>query len=497
MSKKKIKLTAEDGTDVEFIDDGDPKSGAMKEVYFSPDKSYVVAFYRQKQDFRAIERLQKIVGDYRENLLNGSNGDYWKELFCWPTKMVTWNDRTGIVVPTYNKKYFFQSGPRQGKEKEGKWFASAFLCNRFLTKQEKGNWFLRFKMCIKMARAVRRMHAVGLSHSDLSFKNVLVDPETGSACVIDIDGLVVPGKYPPDVVGTPDFIAPEVMETKTLALDDPNRHLPNRETDLHALAVLIYMYLFQRHPLKGKKVNSMDETLDEELSMGKKALFIEHPTDRSNRPDLAQVSKFDLPQGDVEKRPYTLAGPYLKPLFDRAFIAGLHDPKKRPTALEWEEALIKTVDLMQPCTNPNCEEGWYVFNNKMRPQCPFCGHQYKGILPVLDLYYSPRNDKDFQPENHRLMVYDQQCLYKWHINRNIVPNEKLKPEDAKSVGDFQIVNGKWVLINRSLDSMFVIEHGGNKRQIPKNSYVELKEGLNVLFTTEPGGRLAHVTLSNI
>ncbi|MDQ9815927.1 lipopolysaccharide kinase InaA family protein, partial [Acinetobacter pittii] len=78
-------------------------------------------------------------------------------------------------------------------------------------------------MCLKIARAVRRMHAAGLAHSDLSYKNVLVDPSTGSACVIDCDGLVVPGKYPPDVVGTPDFIAPEVLETKSLKLDDPNK----------------------------------------------------------------------------------------------------------------------------------------------------------------------------------------------------------------------------------------------------------------------------------
>lgn len=38
------------------------------------------------------------------------------------------------------------------------------------------------------------MHAAGLAHSDLSYKNVLIDPVTGSACVIDVDGLVVPGK---------------------------------------------------------------------------------------------------------------------------------------------------------------------------------------------------------------------------------------------------------------------------------------------------------------
>ncbi|MCS3208722.1 hypothetical protein NXX20_10585 [Bacteroides stercoris] len=142
---------------------------------------------------------------------------------------------------------------------------------------------------MKIARAVRRMHAAGLAHSDLSYKNVLVDPSTGSACVIDCDGLVVPGKYPPDVVGTPDFIAPEVLETKSLKLDDPNKKLPCIQTDRHALAVLIYMYLLYRHPLRGGKVNDLDAAKDEELSMGKMALFIEHPTDKSNRPKVQNL----------------------------------------------------------------------------------------------------------------------------------------------------------------------------------------------------------------
>ena len=31
-------------------------------------------------------------------------------------------------------------------------------------------------------------------------------------------------------------------------------------------------------------------------------------------------------------------------MFDRAFIDGLHNPMNRPTANEWEEALLKTTD---------------------------------------------------------------------------------------------------------------------------------------------------------
>lgn len=86
----------------------------------------------------------------------------------------------------------------------------------------------------------------------LSYKNVLVDPTKGNACVIDVDGLVVPGKYPPDVVGTPDFIAPEVVMTSHLT-GMAKTKLPNISTDRHALSVLLYMYLLYRHPLRGGK----------------------------------------------------------------------------------------------------------------------------------------------------------------------------------------------------------------------------------------------------
>ena len=95
---------------------------------------------------------------------------------------------------------------------------------------------------------------------------------------------MVPGLYPPDVIGTADFIAPEVLATKHMSKTDPLRKLPNRLTDLHALAVLIYMYLFYRHPLRGGKYFGPLESEDEDLLlMGEKALFVEHPTDHSNR----------------------------------------------------------------------------------------------------------------------------------------------------------------------------------------------------------------------
>lgn len=499
---KIITLTANDGSTVQFVNEV-KGSGAMKDVYFSPDKSYVVGFFRDKQDAIAKARLEDITGKYREKVFNQVGGKYWEDFFCWPTKIVEWEGKTGIVCPTYQSKYFFKGGRFDGQEKQGKWFASAKLMNKFIEPDQKGTFLTHMNMCLKIARAVRRMHAAGLAHSDLSYKNVLVDPLSSSASIIDIDGLVVPGKYPPDVMGTPDFVAPEVLETRGEPLIDPatkqintKKNLPSRLTDEHALAVLIYMYLLNRHPLRGGRVCDLDPAKDEELSMGKMALFVEHPTDKSNRPKVAQMAPSELPQGDVSKRPYTICGPYLKPLFDRAFITGLHKPDLRPTANEWEDALVRTTDLMIPCPNKQgCEAKWFVFDNTTKPRCPFCGAEYHGQLPILNLYYSHKAGS-FHPENQRLMVYDRQSLYMWHVNRNVAPNEKILEEHKKPVGDFHFHHGKWILINRKLNNMWDVTDPGNHKQVQIGEYVELTEGRQILLDKDVahGGRLIIVQL---
>lgn len=493
-----ITLKASDGSTVQFVDKiiG---SGGMKDVYFSPDKSYVIGFFRDKQDFNAKDRLQTITGIYRHRIFAQKGGEYWQDLFCWPTKMVEYNGKLGLVCPTYQSQFFFKYGSVnndflgiKGKEKEGKWFASAKNQNRFLAPEERGDWFKYLQICIKVSRAVKRMHAAGLAHSDLSYKNVLIDPTTGSAAIIDIDGLVVPGKFAPDVLGTPDFIAPEVIMTQHLKITDPNKKLPSILTDRHALAVMIYMYLLYRHPLRGGKVNALEASKDEELSMGAKALFIEHPTDISNRVKSEQLQASQVPQADPSKIPYTVCGPYLKQLFDRAFIEGLHHPNSRPTANEWEDALLKTVDLIQPCQNSGCWYKWFVFDNTIKPKCPFCGTEYKGQLPILNLY-SSRQEGAFNPDNYRLMVYNNQYLYPWHVNRNIWPNERISEEDKKPVGYFVFHQNKWLLINQRLTDL---EDKTENKKIEIGDAVELTNNKQILLSKEDGGRLVIVQMVN-
>lgn len=502
----RISVKADSGRIYEYVWKEVPSSGAMKDVYFSPDKSYVIAFFKSPQDANSIDRLKNLVSTYRTGIFSGPGGDYWKKIYCWPSDIVREGDKLGIVVPAYHKEFFFKFGSKtqtidlKHGEKEGKWFTNPWhrYCN--LDDREIGDWHSYFDICLLLARGVRRMHMAGLAHSDLSYKNVLVDPVSHSASIIDIDGLVVPGKYPPDVAGTPDFIAPEVYATMHLPKTDPARRMPCGNTDLHALAVLIYMYLLCRHPLDGKKIWDMnDEQRDKTLAFGSKAVFIEDPTNKINRYSTDWVKKnqpksrlpYMLPWMDLDKLPYTILGPYLKDLFDRAFVAGLHDPSQRPKAFEWEEGLIQTMDLMLPCQNIKCRQKWFVFDNSAsNPRCPFCGSLYKIPLPVLNLYN--RGSTSYKPTGMRVMVYNGTRLYLWHVNPRIARNEKLTEEQKRAIACFQFYQNRWYLRNERAKEMMNLQ---DKSLIPLGGIVELKDGVQIRLDGDES-RMIHVQMVN-
>lgn len=492
-----VRLTALDGTPIEFLD-AVRASGGMKDVYFHPARHYAVAFFRETLPPHARDRLEAIAGRYREGVFQQEGGAYWEPLYRWPQHVLEVNGHLGVVVPFYAPEFFFEHGSVnddflriRGREKEGKWFASPGNQVRYLDMRERGDWRNYLRICLLISRAVRRMHSAGLAHSDLSYKNVLIDPVKARACIIDLDGLVVPGKYPPDVVGTPDFIAPEVVATTHLPMGDAGRALPNRHTDLHALAVLIYQYLLLRHPLRGSKVHDSDPHIDETLAMGERALFIEHPDDGTNRIHIDELREFERPWRDTSALPYTITGPHLAPLFERAFIHALHTPTARPGADEWEHALLRTEDLLLPCDNPACTPRWFVYDNSRTPTCPFCHRPRTGTVPVLNLY-TARAGTSFKPDNHRLAVYDGLTLHRWHVDKSVVPNERLDDAGRRPVGRFQRQDGEWHLINDELDGLIV---AGENTPVPRGGKVALRDGTQLVVKHAETARLMLVQMA--
>ncbi len=464
-----------DGKRIEYIPD-QIGEGGMKRVYFTADKSSVVCFFKDEStstDPHRLQRLQAIVGDYNPTS-NDQTGGYFRDLFCWPTGVIV-QPRIGVLAPTYPSTFIFDSGRFKGKEKEGLWFCKPKL-RKMLTSTELGSWINYLQICLLIAQAIRRMHAAGLAHSDLSPKNVLVDPPNHRCAVIDVDALVVPGKYDADVLGTPGYIAPEVL--RTMNMSGGQRVFPSTRTDQHAMAVLFYQYLLRRHPLEGPKVNSASSTEEDIfLSMGEKALFIENPHDTSNH--WSQGKDWPNLEPTLDR-----LGPYLTKVFLKAFVDGLHNPAARPSAFEWEDALGKTLDLVIPCQNPNCAEKWFVYIEGERPRCPWCGTASQNSLPLLDFYYAPRPGQ-FRSESHLLVGWDKRTIHQWHVYQNRRLNEL---SDKSMLATIRYHQGQWLLGNVALDSL--VSPSGSP--VPRKQYRKLNEDDEILLTKEDRGRLVKV-----
>ncbi len=448
----------------------DQKIGEGTEKIFFPTEreDLVIGFYRDEEGIRDPERLKRLrlILDQYNPTLDPKNGDFWKDHFCWPIAIVT-SPEMGILCPRFPDKYYFSDS--RG-EKKGRWFTSKRL-TLTLPADERGDLRTRIQIGRHLARAVGRMHAAGLAHSDLSGNNILMAPRSSACILIDIDSLVVRGIFPPKVLGTRGYIAPEVMATSLLPLGHREKQLPDIRTDLHSLTVILYQLLLMRHPLEGKKIHSDDPEEDDRLMFGEKALFIEHPHDASNRPD------------DLDVRLDRL-GPYLSPLFTRAFTEGLTDPYLRPTAYEWVDALTLTLDILHPCRNPDCWHQWFACRRGLSLMCPFCGWKPEDPILLMHLFRGFKQGQYISDERY-LTLWDRRELHEWHGRLDVSPPQGLSG-GSEAVGAFFLENGKWRFENRGREKM----RSSSGKSILPGRRAEIVEGTSMQLHDPPQGRLA-------
>ncbi len=469
----RVRLT--DGSAIDF-DPRDPAgTGAEKTAFFTPDRSRVVLFFLAPLTDREArgQRLRALLGP--RNLTLGPRGAYWADYFLWPTGMIDGDPALskeflrayrlvdppmGLVANSYPPEFFFRDRTGHQRVKDGKWFTGN-KARRMLPPEERGDLAGYLRVCLAMTRAVRRMHFSGLAHADLSNKNVLIDPRRGSARLLDLDSLVVPGFAPPSVLGTPGYIAPEVLA---------GHGSPNIETDRHALAVLLYETLLVRHPLRGSRIHAADPEEDERLSLGERAIFVEDGRDPSNRL---------RPPPPV---PYTSLGPHLGTLFRRAFGEGLRQPAARPAADEWERALYKTFDLLYPVPEGG---DWMILAPGMPLRSPYTHQPLIAPVPYA-AFHRERADTpgEYRAEERGLTVYANRRLLPWQRRARLWPDENVASKEEQGVFDF--ADNRWTFRNTSDEPMQVI--GGER--LERGGQVEITAGLRLRLSLAEDGLLA-------
>jgi serine/threonine protein kinase len=192
--------------------------------------------------------------------------------------------------------------------------------------------------CANLPDAFLQLHAKGWCYRDISLGNMFFDPKNGDILICDNDNVGVNGS-PTTILGTPRFMAPEVVRRETY---------PSTATDLFSLAVMLFIVLMNNHPLDGSKeyaIHCFDLHAMEQL-YGTDPLFIFDPNDKSNAP----VPGYH----DNALTFWAIYPSFIKELFTQSFTGGLRDPANgRVRETDWRTQMCRLRDSIFHCSCGN------------------------------------------------------------------------------------------------------------------------------------------------
>ncbi|MGW5278154.1 protein kinase domain-containing protein [Streptomyces collinus] len=302
------RLPAENGDGVEVV--GLLGAGGQGEVYRvrTPDGERALKWYYPTC---ATGAQQAIV---RELVAR----DFADDRFLWPE----------AYVPEHRGSFGYLMGVRPDRFKG----LPALFRRQLRTSQR-----ALLTACLYTVEAYQALHSRGIAYRDISWGNIFFDPATGDVLVCDNDNAVVEGDAT-GISGTMEFMAPELVR------GDPGAS-PGVQSDLHSLAVLLFMLLMNHHPLKGRRelgIHCLDEAAERKL-YGRDPLFVFDPADDSNAPDPMEhatvLATWDAAAGRLQE------------LFRRSFTVGLRDPAARVRESEWRDALRAVLDSVVECAS--------------------------------------------------------------------------------------------------------------------------------------------------
>lgn len=275
-----------------------------------------------------------------------------------------------------------------------------------------------------------QLHVNGLCYRDISFGNIFFDPNSGEALICDNDNVAVDGETKAGVLGTPRFMAPEVVRGEAL---------PSTQTDLFSLAVLLFYIFMVHHPLEGARESSI-RCLDLPAMTrlyGDDPLFIFDPHDPSNAPVAGRH--------DNAVAFWPLYPAFLRELFTRAFTDGLRDPLNgRVRESEWRSAMVRLRDSIVYCGACGAES--FYDPEALRAAGGQPGHCW-ACKAALQLPPRIRLGRNVVVLNHDTQLFphhvDDQRLY--DFSRPVAAVSR-NPADPSMWGLRNVSDEKWVVV---------------------------------------------------
>ena len=193
------------------------------------------------------------------------------------------------------------------------------------------------KACLNLANSFAQLHLRGLCYKDVSINNFFFHPSSGDICIIDIDNICYDSAYDysSNVLGTPRFMAPEIVEGNSK---------PSIYTDYHSLAVLLFYLLLRGNPFEGCRETNIRifDAAAQKFLYGSSSVYIYDLNDDTNRPD-PDVHRSCIFMSNIIPES-------IMATFDTAFTTGLHEPSLRVPDSKWSLELGKVIDSLTHCT---------------------------------------------------------------------------------------------------------------------------------------------------
>jgi serine/threonine protein kinase len=461
MKNQKATIICSDGTI--FFAELSSEEWTSAEFYQS-DSFFIKVFFEDDLLERGEDSLEKRRIHYEhliERLSSIRQDPYWSSLINCPfytVQTVNGKEAIGVVMkyvrdqrPLKNISSFFSSNKYKQPTKDNEQI-------------EYGWWIGRVALALKLVRIISYFERIGLNHNDISKRNILVDSYRGKLTLIDMDSVSTESMKWFELLLTEDFAAPELYS-------DTEDCANTIQSDRHSLAVLIYMLLLPKHPLRAKYESYEDSDTSKEMR------FIEFPP---NRP-----GGIDDDNNDNQFISMITLGQQMTALFNRAFVDGLHHPHLRPAANDWERSLIDLYARIIPCANPRClmrsfaasdcpDETLSEYNQQ---QCPYCGTVANGptFLPFIRCYQSTETSPFIT-----IVGWPDRPIYEWYIDPTIVPyptpDHRYQPEPILCI-IYDTIRQMWYLWNVDYPDLY----DDRLCHIPPGDAILLNHGLRLWF----------------